>query len=95
MVTTVAMHGKKAQTAHPELVGIHPYKWNHTRPTESVAFAGVDMSKVKFEAEYALNAFIWVRHDNNSSGYIFPAYVTEKAELDPKEVEQIFGVAVG
>lgn len=82
------------KTENAELVAIHPYKWNHTRPTESASFAGVDMKKVRFEAEYALNAFIWVRHDNSSSGYIFPSYVKERAALEKAYVQQVFGVAV-
>lgn len=82
------------QTNNPTFLGIHPYKWNHTKPCESQTFEGIDQTLIKFEQNYVRDAFVWVRHENNSSGLIFPAYVKNKAYLDKDEVKRVFGIAI-
>lgn len=82
------------KTSVSELVGIHPYKWNHTKPMEALEARGIKPSLVKFEPNYTKDAFVWVRHENTSSGLIFPGYVKNKAYLDKDEVARVFGVAI-
>lgn len=82
------------QTNDPDVVGIHPYKWNHTKPMESPHVQAIRKDKVKYEPNYTKDAFVWVRHENTSSGLIFPGYVRKKAYLDKDAVKQIFGVAI-
>lgn len=81
-------------TGVQELVGIHPYKWNHTRPLEAIERGEINKQLVKFEPNYLKDAFVWVRHENTSSGLIFPGYVKYKAHLDKDEVKRVFGVAI-
>lgn len=82
------------KTSVQELVSIHPYKWNHTKPMESIENHNISGSLVKFEPNYNKDAFVWVRHENTSSGLIFPGYVKNRAYLDKDEVKRIFGVAI-
>ena len=77
-----------------ELICMHPYKWNHTKPMDSIERNNIKNSLVKFEPNYTRDAFVWVRHENTSSGLIFPGYVRNKAYLDKDEVKRIFGVAI-
>ena len=81
-------------TSDEDITGIHPYKWNHTKPMESFAIKAIPQGKVLYEPNYTKDAFVWVRHENTSSGLIFPGYVKNKAYLDKDEVKRIFGVAI-
>jgi len=82
------------KTSCSEVAGIHPYKWNHTKPMEALEARGIKPSLFKFEPNYTKDAFVWVRHENTSSGLIFPGYVKNKAYLDKDEVVRVFGVAI-
>lgn len=82
------------KTSVSEVVGIHPYKWNHTKPMEALETRGIKPALVKFEPNYTKDAFVWVRHENTSSGLIFPGYVKNKAYLDKDEVARVFGVTI-
>lgn len=75
-------------------VGIHPYRWNHTKPLESSVCQGINKNDILFERNFDTDAFIWVRHENTSSGLIFPAYVNKKAYMDKDDMIRIFGVKI-
>ena len=77
-----------------ELIGLHPYKWNHTRPFEVLDILGIDRSKVLFERDLTSNALAWVRHENTMSGETPKGYFKTKVSLDKEEAKRVFGVAI-
>ena len=66
----------------------------HNKVCRSILIVINSNDKVKYEPNYTKDAFVWVRHENTSSGLIFPGYVRKKAYLDKDAVKQIFGVAI-